>query len=154
MARWATRLPIVVKGIIRCDDALRAVDHGAQAIVVSNHSGRQLDTAPPTALVLPKIVTPSVRVQSSSMEGFGADGRSQGTGVRSKSGDGWSSDSLRLAVNGEDGVVAVYECLKDELLEVALAALMLKASRENSSANRCFDDLLLAVHLNCQIMGL
>ena len=50
--RSATRLPVVVKGIARPDDAVRAIDHGASAIVVSNHGGRQLDGSPATATVL------------------------------------------------------------------------------------------------------
>ncbi len=54
--RGITRLPIVVKGLVRADDARRAVDAGAAAIVVSNHGGRQLDTAPATATVLASIV--------------------------------------------------------------------------------------------------
>ena len=43
--RSITDLPIVVKGVLRADDARRAVDAGVAAIVVSNHGGRQLDTA-------------------------------------------------------------------------------------------------------------
>ena len=50
--RSITRLPVVVKGIVRPDDARRAVDHGASGIVVSNHGGRQLDGSPATATVL------------------------------------------------------------------------------------------------------
>jgi 4-hydroxymandelate oxidase len=50
--RSLTRLPVVVKGIVRPDDAERAVDHGASGIVVSNHGGRQLDGSPATATVL------------------------------------------------------------------------------------------------------
>jgi 4-hydroxymandelate oxidase len=50
-----TKLPIVIKGLIRSDDARRAYDHGAAAVVVSNHGGRQLDTAPSTARALPYI---------------------------------------------------------------------------------------------------
>ena len=49
-------LPVIVKGILRPDDARRAIDHGAAAIVVSNHGGRQLDTTLPTAEALPPIV--------------------------------------------------------------------------------------------------
>jgi len=49
-------MPIVAKGILRADDARRAVDHGAKAIIVSNHGGRQLDTAIPTAWALPEVV--------------------------------------------------------------------------------------------------
>jgi 4-hydroxymandelate oxidase len=46
--RSITSLPIVVKGIVRADDARRAADHGVAGVVVSNHGGRQLDTAPAT----------------------------------------------------------------------------------------------------------
>ncbi len=47
-----TRLAIVVKGVCRGDDARRAAEHGAKAVVVSNHGGRQLDTAPATCEAL------------------------------------------------------------------------------------------------------
>jgi 4-hydroxymandelate oxidase len=47
-----TRLPVLVKGIVRPDDARRAIDHGASGVVVSNHGGRQLDGSPATATVL------------------------------------------------------------------------------------------------------
>jgi 4-hydroxymandelate oxidase len=50
--RSTTRLPLLVKGIVRPDDARRAVDHGASGVVVSNHGGRQLDGSPATAAVL------------------------------------------------------------------------------------------------------
>jgi isopentenyl diphosphate isomerase/L-lactate dehydrogenase-like FMN-dependent dehydrogenase len=48
--------PIVIKGVLTPDDARRALDSGAQGIVVSNHGGRQLDFAPATLRVLPEIV--------------------------------------------------------------------------------------------------
>jgi L-lactate dehydrogenase (cytochrome) len=48
--------PIVIKGILIADDARRAVDHGAAAIVVSNHGGRQLDGVSATIRALPEIV--------------------------------------------------------------------------------------------------
>ncbi len=51
-----TRLPIVIKGILTGEDARRAVDHGAKAVVVSNHGGRQLDGAPASLDVLPEVV--------------------------------------------------------------------------------------------------
>jgi len=54
--RSVTRLPIVVKGIVRADDAGDAVRAGVQALVVSNHGGRQLDTAIATADALPEVV--------------------------------------------------------------------------------------------------
>jgi 4-hydroxymandelate oxidase len=52
----STRLPVVVKGLCRGDDACRTVEHGVKAVVVSNHGGRQLDTAPATCEVLPHVV--------------------------------------------------------------------------------------------------
>ena len=48
--------PIIAKGVLSADDARRAVDVGAEAIVVSNHGGRQLDTVSSTLRVLPEIV--------------------------------------------------------------------------------------------------
>lgn len=50
---WPRKL--VLKGIMQVDDAKRAVDLGADAIIVSNHGGRQLDSAPSTIAVLPDI---------------------------------------------------------------------------------------------------
>ena len=54
--REAWQGPIVVKGVHIGDDARRAIDEGADAIVVSNHGGRQLDTVAPTIRALPEIV--------------------------------------------------------------------------------------------------
>jgi isopentenyl diphosphate isomerase/L-lactate dehydrogenase-like FMN-dependent dehydrogenase len=48
--------PIVIKGIHSGDDARRAVDVGANALVVSNHGGRQLDSVAPTLRILPEVV--------------------------------------------------------------------------------------------------
>ncbi|MDO9277268.1 MAG: alpha-hydroxy acid oxidase [Polaromonas sp.] len=48
--------PLIVKGILRADDALRAHECGADAIVVSNHGGRNLDASVPPFTVLPEIV--------------------------------------------------------------------------------------------------
>jgi L-lactate dehydrogenase (cytochrome) len=48
--------PIVAKGVHTADDARRAVDAGAAAIVVSNHGARQLDNVAPTIRVLPEVV--------------------------------------------------------------------------------------------------
>ena len=48
--------PIVIKGVLTGDDARRAADEGAVAVVVSNHGGRQLDTVSPTLRALPEVV--------------------------------------------------------------------------------------------------
>jgi len=57
--RWirdAWNGPIIIKGVHTGDDARRAVDLGASAVVVSNHGGRQLDGVAPTLRVLPEVV--------------------------------------------------------------------------------------------------
>ena len=51
-----TRLPVIVKGVLHPDDAVRAVDLGASGIVVSNHGGRTLDTLPASLDALPAVV--------------------------------------------------------------------------------------------------
>jgi L-lactate dehydrogenase (cytochrome) len=48
--------PIIVKGVLTADDARIAIDHGAAAISVSNHGGRQLDCVPSALRVLPEVV--------------------------------------------------------------------------------------------------
>jgi len=49
--------PVIVKGVLTGEDARRAIDVGASAIVVSNHGGRQLDTVPASLRALPEIVS-------------------------------------------------------------------------------------------------
>ena len=57
--RWireAWQGPIVVKGVHTADDARHSIDHGAKAVIVSNHGGRQLDGVAPTLRVLPEVL--------------------------------------------------------------------------------------------------
>lgn len=57
--RWLRKAwpgPIVVKGVLTAEDARRAADEGAAAVVVSNHGGRQLDCVSPTLRALPEVV--------------------------------------------------------------------------------------------------
>jgi 4-hydroxymandelate oxidase len=54
--RGLSDLPVVVKGVLRADDAVRCVEAGAAGVVVSNHGARQLDDAPATADVLAPVV--------------------------------------------------------------------------------------------------
>src|SRR5207253_3675279 len=54
--RQAWTGPIVIKGIHTAEDARRAVDEGADALVVSNHGGRQLDRVAPSLQMLPEVV--------------------------------------------------------------------------------------------------
>src|SRR5260370_37723148 len=53
--RKVWRGPLVVKGVLTCEDACRAVDEGAAAVVVSNHGGRQLDCVSATLRALPEV---------------------------------------------------------------------------------------------------
>jgi 4-hydroxymandelate oxidase len=53
--RGITKFPILVKGILRADDAKLALEHGLDGVVVSNHGGRQLDGVPPSIDALPAI---------------------------------------------------------------------------------------------------
>jgi len=48
--------PIIAKGVHTADDARRAIDHGARAVIVSNHGGRQLDGVAPSLRMLPEVL--------------------------------------------------------------------------------------------------
>ncbi len=59
VVRWlheVSGLPVLVKGVLRGDDAVACLDAGAAGVVVSNHGGRQLDRALPSALALADVV--------------------------------------------------------------------------------------------------
>ena len=122
--RTKSGLPVVVKGIVRGDDARRAVDHGAAAIVVSNHGGRQLDTAMPSICALPEVVDALQGRVDVIMDG----GIRRGTDVLKAIALGAKAVLIGrpviwgLACGGEDGVVDVLRLLRDELdLAMALA---------------------------------
>jgi isopentenyl diphosphate isomerase/L-lactate dehydrogenase-like FMN-dependent dehydrogenase len=61
--------PIVIKGVLTGDDARRAADEGAAAVVVSNHGGRQLDGVSPTLRALPEVVAAAGRNLEVFMDG-------------------------------------------------------------------------------------
>ncbi|MGH8937993.1 MAG: alpha-hydroxy-acid oxidizing protein, partial [Actinomycetes bacterium] len=74
--RGRTSLPLLVKGVLHADDARRAVDVGADGIIVSNHGGRQVDGSVATLDVLPAVVAGvggQVPVLVDSGERVGAD---------------------------------------------------------------------------------
>jgi len=120
--RSFTLLPIIVKGIMAAEDARLAVDHGASAIVVSNHGGRQLDGAPATISVLPEI---AAAVQGR-CEVLLDSGIRRGTDIVKALALGAKAVLIGrayiwgLAVAGEDGVVQVLSMLRNEL-ELAMA---------------------------------
>ncbi len=54
--REQTTLPLLLKGILTAEDAVLAVEHGVDGIIVSNHGGRQLDFAASALDALPEVV--------------------------------------------------------------------------------------------------
>ena len=117
-----TRLPVVVKGVCRGDDGRQSIEHGAKAVVVSNHGGRQLDTAPATCEVLPHVV-----------EAVGDRGEVYVDGGIRRGSDVLKAIALGaravlvgrpilwgLAVNAERGAEHVLEILQRELDEAML----------------------------------
>lgn len=117
-----TSLPVVLKGILRADDALKAVEHGAAGVIVSNHGGRQLDTTPAAIEVLPEISTAVRQRVPILMDG----GVRRGTDMVKALALGASAVLLGrpvlwgLAAAGEDGVRDVLRLLRDEF-DYALA---------------------------------
>jgi 4-hydroxymandelate oxidase len=124
---WLSRLagiPLVVKGLVRADDACRAVDHGAAGVVVSNHGGRQLDTAIPSLRALPDVVAAVGSRTVVMMDG----GIRRGTDILKALALGARAVMVGrpvlwgLAVDGEAGARRVLELLLAELdLAMALA---------------------------------
>jgi 4-hydroxymandelate oxidase len=125
--RSITELPVVVKGIVRPDDALRAAEVGAAGLVVSNHGGRQLDTAPATIDVLPEIAD-ALAAHGHAIELLLDGGVRRGTDVLKALALGARAVLLGrailwgLAADGEAGAAYVLRLLRDELdLAMALA---------------------------------
>jgi 4-hydroxymandelate oxidase len=117
-----TRLPVVVKGVCRGDDARRAAEHGAKAIVVSNHGGRQLDTAPATCEVLPQVVDAVAGLCEIYVDG----GVRRGSDVLKALALGARAVLVGrpvlwgLSVGGKEGAAHVLEILRRELDEAML----------------------------------
>lgn len=119
-----TSLPVVVKGVLRADDAQRAADHGAKGIIVSNHGGRQLDTVAATIEALPAIAESVEGRLDLLIDG----GIRRGTDVLKALALGAKAVAIGrpvlwgLAYNGEAGVRRVLELLTEEFsLAMALA---------------------------------
>lgn len=122
--RSITKLPIVLKGIVRADDARRAVEAGVSAIVVSNHGGRQLDGGEATILALPDVV----EAVYGRIEVYVDGGFRRGSDVLKALALGAHGVFIGrpylwgLAAGGEAGVSRVLELLRAELsLAMALA---------------------------------
>jgi len=110
--------PFAIKGILCADDARRAVDAGATAVIVSNHGGRQLDGAAAAVEMLPEIVQAVGARTDVILDG----GIRRGTHVLKALALGAKACSVGraylfgLAAGGEAGVVKALETLKNELI--------------------------------------
>ena len=120
----AAPLPLLIKGVVRREDAARAIDHGVAGLWVSNHGGRQMDTSITTARALPDIVAAAEGRVPVIVDG----GVRRGTDVLKALALGADLVAIGrpqlwgLAVDGEDGVRRVLELLREELsLAMALA---------------------------------
>jgi 4-hydroxymandelate oxidase len=131
----SSRLPVVVKGVCRGDDARRAAEYGAKAVVVSNHGGRQLDTAPATSEALPYVVDSAADRCEIYVDG----GIRRGSDVLKAIALGARAVLVGrpvlwgLCVAGEQGVVQVLEILKRELDEAMLLCGCTKLSEIDRS---------------------
>ncbi len=110
--RWPRRL--LVKGMLHLDDAKRAVALGVDGVIVSNHGGRQLDSAPASLTALnrftdiqaPKILDGGIRRGSDILKALDAGASAVMVGRAALYG---------LASDGEDGAAEVLRLLKEEL---------------------------------------
>lgn len=142
--RSATDLPLVIKGITHPDDATLAVSHGADAVLVSNHGGRQLDTVPASIDLLPRISDALAGAVPLLVDG----GIRRGTDVVKAIALGARAVAIGrpilwgLATDGEEGVQRVLDLLKAEL-ERALALCGCAAPDEVSR------DLISALEESC-----
>jgi 4-hydroxymandelate oxidase len=120
--RSVSSLPLVIKGTLTAEDAILACEHGADAVVVSNHGGRQLDGVSAALDALPEIVEAVGDRAEVLMDG----GIRRGTDVVKALALGaravlaGRAPLWGLAVGGADGVAHVLELLKSEI-KLALA---------------------------------
>jgi 4-hydroxymandelate oxidase len=111
-------MPVVVKGVLRGDDAKRCVDCGVKAIMVSNHGGRHLDTTVTTAEVIAEVVG----AVGNSAEVYVDGGIRRGTDIVKALALGARAVLLGrpplwgLSVAGADGVRAVLDHMKQEMI--------------------------------------
>ncbi|KAI9363873.1 FMN-dependent dehydrogenase [Zopfochytrium polystomum] len=137
--RRTTKLKIVLKGIMTAEDAVLAAKWGVDAIVVSNHGGRQLDTVPATIDVLPEVTAALASLRSSGTaavpEVYVDGGIRRGSDVVKALALGARAVFIGrpvlwgLAAAGQDGVTGVLRVLEGEL-RIALALLGCTTPRE------------------------
>jgi 4-hydroxymandelate oxidase len=119
-----SHVPVLVKGVIRADDARRAADHGAHGVIVSNHGARNLDTVAATATALPAIA----RTIAGQIPVLVDGGIRRGTDIAKALALGADAVLIGrpaiwgLAVGGAAGVERVVDILRAELI-MAMALL-------------------------------
>jgi 4-hydroxymandelate oxidase len=132
--RW--RVPVIVKGLVTAEDAVLACDHGASAVVVSNHGGRQLDGAIASLDALPDVVD----AVGARAEVYVDGGVRSGSDVVMALALGARAVLLGrpalygLAFGGSKGVEQVLDILRDEV-ENALALLGCRSPEEVTRAH-------------------
>ncbi|XP_070569645.1 uncharacterized protein [Ptychodera flava] len=116
--RSKTKLPIIIKGVLTAEDAILAVNHGADAVIVSNHGGRRLDSVPATIEALPEVV----RAIGDRVEVYVDGGIRNGIDVFKALALGAKAVFVGRAIlyglahSGEEGVHHILEILKSELI--------------------------------------
>ncbi len=137
--RAQTKLPLLLKGVMTAEDARCSIESGANALVVSNHGGRQLDGVPATVTVLPEVINAVAGRIEVLLDG----GVRRGTDVLKALALGARAVLIGraylwgLAVSGEDGVQNVLRILRDELeLSMALAGRTSVSAIDSSLIHR------------------
>ncbi|MBM3969470.1 MAG: alpha-hydroxy-acid oxidizing protein [Planctomycetes bacterium] len=124
--RSITKLPLLVKGVLRPDDAKKAVALGLDGIVVSNHGGRRLDGVPASIDQLPQIVA----AVNGKVEVLLDSGVRRGTDVLKALALGAKAVLIgrpyawALAADGEAGVSKILELLREELVSAMWRAVV------------------------------
>lgn len=124
--RTIAPMPVIVKGILAPADATLAIEHGASAVIVSNHGGRQLDSVPAAITMLPRVVEAVAR--RGATEVYVDGGARRGTDVLKALALGARAVLIGrpilwgLTLAGTEGVRAVLQRIRAEIdLSMALA---------------------------------
>lgn len=121
--RSITKMPIILKGVQTVEDSLKAVEHGVDGIVLSNHGGRQLEFSRPPIEVLAELM-PILRErkQDKSLEVFIDGGVRRATDVLKAIALGAKGVGIgrpflyAMSTYGEEGVVKAMQILKEEMI--------------------------------------